>query len=78
MYKVVRFQLGIPFHIETRERGRTDSMDELDDRSLGAMLSVIHGAIQNGTLYICHGASAGSPAPAVTVDKFNKCQITIS
>lgn len=52
MYQFVRFQLGIPFHIETRETERTDTMNESNDRSLGAMLSVIHGAIQNGTLFI--------------------------
>lgn len=52
MYQFVRFQLGIPFHIETRETERTDSMNGSSDRSLGAMLSVVHGAIQNGTLFI--------------------------
>jgi len=53
MYQFVRSLLGIPFQTASQERGcDAESLEGPDIASLGVLVSRIHWAIQNGTLYV--------------------------
>lgn len=52
MYDFVRFQLGVPFLISTYNDSSEQSTKSAQNASLGAMVSRIHHAIQNGALFV--------------------------
>ena len=70
MYKFVRFHLSVPFQTASR---CVESTNGLDNTSLGALLSKIHCAIQNGALYVpvmdCVREGLNHPKPMITSDK---------
>ena len=70
MYKFVRFHLSVPFQTAFH---CAESANGLDKTSIGALLSKIHTAIQNDTLYVpvmeCLRESLSPPKPMITPEK---------